>query len=77
MTTKLVHQLCTATIAAALATACAADLPENPAAAGNEGEARRLGAQGVAPLPCFDDTPNIAAAVIVRPRAAVAVGYVS
>jgi hypothetical protein len=63
--TKPVHYLCTATIAAALATACA-DPTESPATVGNQGEARRLGSQGVAPLPCFDETPNIAAAAATR-----------
>ena len=61
--TKLVRQLCTVTITAALATACA-DMTEEPTAVENvenDVEARH-GNHGVAPLPCFEDTPNIAAA---------------
>jgi hypothetical protein len=58
--TKLVRQLCTVTITAALATACT-DMTDAPAAVENDVEARH-GNHGVAQLPCFEDTPNIAAA---------------
>jgi hypothetical protein len=60
--TKLSCTLATA-LAAALATACA-DLPQDPPSDDNalDVEARRHNDQGVASLPCFDETPSIAAA---------------
>jgi hypothetical protein len=62
--TKLVRHLCTSALAAALATACA-DLPEDPATVGVAVDSLH-GSPGVAPLPCFDATPNIAAQAATR-----------